>query len=66
MADNIINAFDVLRSALQNDADYAWAWHCNIAMASFDEGLSRPAANRAAARFMQNCFDIDMTKHNYF
>lgn len=48
-----------LRAALQSDPDYAWGWHCNIAMAAFDEGLDREAANRAAARFLKNCFGID-------
>lgn len=52
-------AMDHLRAALQSDPDYAWGWHCNIAMAAFDEGLDRGAANRAAARFMKNCFGVD-------
>lgn len=52
-------AMDHLRGALQSDPEYAWGWHCNIAMAAFDEGLDRDAANRAAARFMKNCFGVD-------
>jgi hypothetical protein len=52
-------AMDHLRTALQVDREYAWGWHCNIAMAAVDEGMDRAAANRAAARFMKNCFGVD-------
>jgi hypothetical protein len=55
-------AFAVLRQAMHDDPEYAWSWHCNIAMASVDEGRTHFQANRAAARFMQNCFGIDITK----
>ena len=62
----VVSPLDALKKALTDDPEYAWSWHCNIAMASHDEGLSKPEANRAAARFMKNCFDIDMTKHEHF
>jgi len=55
-------AFRVLQYSLMIDASYAWSWHCNIAMTSVDEGMDHAAANRAAARFMKNCFDIDVTQ----
>ena len=58
-------AIDTLKKAFKNDPEYAWAWHCNIAMSAYDEGLDKPAANRSAARFMR-LFDIDMTKHEHF
>lgn len=55
-----------LEEYMEDDPGYAWSWQCNLAMASFDEGLSRARANRAAARFMCVLFGIDMTKHpNY-
>lgn len=56
------DAFNVLKTALQMDNSYAWAWHCNIAMASVDEGMEHKAANRAAARFMSTCFEVDTTE----
>lgn len=56
------DAFNVLKQALQKDDSYAWSWHCNIAVSSMDEGMEHKAANRAAARFMYTCFDIDITK----
>lgn len=55
-------AFMDLRAALQADPGYAWSWHCNIAMASQDEGMEHGAANRAAARFMHTCFGVDTGK----
>lgn len=59
-------AFNTLRAALQADQGYAWSWHCNIAMASFDAGYSHEVANRGAARFMSTCFGIDVTKFKEF
>lgn len=57
--------FSLLCSQIQSDPDYAWGWHCNLAMASVDEGMYYAAANRAAARFMHQ-FGVDMTQHpNY-
>ena len=47
---------------LHADDEYAWAWHCNLAMAAYDEGLEHHAANRAAGRFMHSLFHIDTTR----
>ena len=58
---NTSEAFDVLKAAIQADDDYAWAWHCNVAMPFVDEGGTHEHANRAAARFMQTCFEVDVT-----
>ena len=52
------DAVAALSKAFKNDPDYAWSWHCNIAMAAKDEGMKHKAANRAAARFMYNAFGI--------
>jgi len=60
-------AMKVVTSALLNDPDYAWAWHCNIAMAAHDEGLSHYAANKAAARFLRVLVPgLDTSKHPGF
>lgn len=59
-------ALDAISKKMESDEDYAWSWHCNIAMAAYDEGLGRQASNRAAARFMKSAFRIDTTKNpNY-
>ena len=59
-------AMKIIRNAIHNESDYTWGWHCNIAMAAHDEGLSHAKANLAAARFMKNCWDIDMTKSEFW
>lgn len=55
-------AFETVKAAMQEDMDLAWAWHCNLAVASQDEGMEHAASNRAAARFMSACFGVDMNK----
>ena len=63
MSDAVIKeSFENIAAAMKADYGYAWAWHCNIAMASVDEGMERAAANRAAARFMHTCFGVDTSK----
>ena len=66
MSKEIRDAIETLKTAIHEDSEYAWSWQCNLAMAAYDEGLDHSAANRSAARFMQNLFDIDMTKYEYF
>ena len=62
----IKEVFDILKKAIEEDSEYAWGWHCNIATAAVDEGLEHKAANRAAARFMRCCFGVDMTKQQNY
>jgi hypothetical protein len=57
---------DRIAEAIQANPDYAWSWHCNIAMASVDEGMEHKAANRAAARFMYMCFGCDTSKLSFY
>ena len=61
---SVKEAMDVLRKAMSEDEGYAWLWHCNIAMASVDEGMDHKAANKAAARFMYNAFRVHTLKKN--
>lgn len=58
--------FAQLQKALQADEDYAWSWHCNLAMAAVDEGVDHKVANMAASRFMQMCFGIDTSSFEHF
>ena len=59
--------FDPLHNMINADPDYAWGWHCNLAMPIMDElNCSHYEANQAAARIMQHMFQIDMTKHEEF
>ena len=61
------HAMQQLTAALQADPDYAWSWHCNLAMPIMDATNVSPAlANVAGARLMRHLFDIDMTKHPHY
>jgi len=50
-----------LIEALRDDPEYAWSWHCNIAMAFVDEGGEPIRANHAAARFLKNFANVKPT-----
>lgn len=63
----VSEAVGIIVDALKADLDWAWSYHCNIAMAFQDEGGDYKTANRAAARFMQLWAGVDTTKHpGYF
>ena len=47
-----------LTRQMRRDTEY----HCNLAMAAYDEGLEHHAANRAAGRFMNSLFRLDTTR----
>ena len=51
-----------LTRQMHRDTEYAWTWHCNLAIAAYDEGLEHHAANRAAGRFMNSLFRLDTTR----
>lgn len=56
---NVGEAMGVLKEAMVDDPEYAWGWHCNIACLLLDEGIEQEAANKRAASFMKNAFDIN-------
>lgn len=59
----IATALEIISSAMRDDPHYAWTWHCNLAMAYFDEGIVGPLiANKAAARFMKLAFGVDTSE----
>lgn len=54
--------YDAIKQALKDDFEYAWGWHCNLAMPIVDTlGISHQDANRAAAALMQHMFGVDLT-----
>jgi hypothetical protein len=59
-------AMRVLREAMRADPEYAWAWHCNVAMSGVDGGAEHEKANRQAAQFMSNAFDVDTSQFEHF
>lgn len=52
-------AMAVLSAAMREDYGYAWAWHCNVAMAAVDAGAPHKDANERAAGFMRCAFGVD-------
>ena len=55
-------AMDMLRKAMSEDAQYAWTWHCALAMAAFDEGVDHATSNKIAQRFMKLCFGVETSE----
>lgn len=53
-------AMDHLKQVINDDREYAWAWHCNIAVPFMDAGASHDQANEGAARVMQHFFGVDV------
>ncbi len=64
MPNDVSKALAVLSHSIQSCNDYAWAWHCNIAMPMIDEGIEPRTANIAASKIMRLLFDVDVTKFN--
>jgi hypothetical protein len=60
---SIGHALDVLKVAMKADADLAWGWHCNLAMAFADGDKAgqdkRDNHNRGAANFMAALFNVN-------
>jgi hypothetical protein len=63
---DVSQAFNTLKKALTDDPDYAWSWHCNLAMPMIDGGVEEGLANKCAARLMQHIFSIDTSKHEHY
>jgi len=62
-----VHAFTALKTLIETDPEYAWTWHCNLAVPIMDAtGASQAKANQAAALIMAQMFDYDITEHpNY-
>ena len=52
-------AMKTVIEAMQADPDYAWGWHCNIAMAFVDAGGDHYTGNQGAARFMKMLANVE-------
>lgn len=68
--ENADSPLSALQSALKADEGYAWTWLCNLACIGFDiiddmrsateKRTPHEVANRSAAQFMKNAFDVDV------
>lgn len=54
-----VEPVQTLIAKLQADPDYAWSWHCSIAMAYVDAGGDPYTGNQGAARFMKMFANVD-------
>ena len=63
---DVSKAMKYLRWAMKNDPEYAWSWHCNLAMMACDAGATHAEANKQAASFMKATFGVDITKTHYW
>jgi hypothetical protein len=48
----------ILRRAMKKDPDYAWSWHCNLAMMAQDAGAPHKEANIRAGDLMHSLFGV--------
>lgn len=53
------SALNKLKETMQDDAEYAWGWHCNIAVAMQDDGISHKLSNKITTRIMKTLFEVD-------
>jgi hypothetical protein len=56
-------ALATLSAAFAADPEYAWTWHCNLAMMAVDAGAPYHEAQRGAANLMHRAFGVD-TRNN--
>lgn len=64
--DDIKAAWDTLTEAMR-EPEYAWGWHCNLAVPIMDAtGISHRKANEAAAHLMQHLWGCDITTHPHY
>jgi len=74
--DNTADCMKYLAKVINNEPDYAYGWHANIAMACVDSIIEtkdklpfdsysdyHTAGNEAASRFMKLCFDATTSLH---
>ncbi len=55
-------AWATFKRLMRDDPEYAWAWHCNIAVPIMDSiAVSHEQANVAAAHLMSFLFEYDIT-----
>jgi hypothetical protein len=72
---SLAHSFEHLKAMINRDADYAWSWHCNIAMSHYDAMIAagythhrsiHKTSNAGAARFMRLAFGVDTTTYLHY
>ena len=64
---SIKKELDTIKKAMKEDSDFAWSWHCNLAMPIHDmTRLSKRKCNQIAVVLMKHLFEIDTSENpNY-
>ena len=52
----------ILRRAMERDPEYAWGWHCSLAVFAQDAGADWERSNERACDFMLYTFDCDTSR----
>lgn len=66
VSNRVQSAFFTIRDAVNEDDEYAWSWHCSIAVSVMDAGGNHKDANKAAARFMLQAFGKKAEEMEYY
>jgi Zn-finger protein len=61
-SNKIKEALDTLRKAMEEDPEYAWTWHCNLAIMAVDAGAPHKEANERAGDFMKHLFGVNTNR----
>lgn len=61
------DCYDGLKWHMNNDDEYCWGWHWNLAMCVLDStNVNSYKANESALYMMRYFYNIDMTKNQYY
>jgi len=64
---SIKKELDRIKNEMKKDSDFAWSWHCNIAMPIYDStNLSKRKCNQIAVNLMVHLFEIDTSENDYY
>lgn len=57
-------AWATFENAMKADPEYAWGWHCNLAVPIMDAiNCTHEDANKAAAHLMMHLWKCDTSNH---
>ena len=65
-AEAVLPPYEQFCRALAADFDWAWSWHCNLAVMAQDAGAPHLAANERAADFMERAFGVKVNDSDQF
>jgi len=64
---SIEQELNFIKDQMKKDNDFAWSWHCNIAMPIYDStNLSKRKCNQIAVNLMRHLFDVDTSENKHY